>query len=153
VTIDVHQWEVAEWHGEANAVSACDVRVHCSGGTYVRALARDVARAAQSAAHLGALRRVSSGPFAVENALSLADLRDGAARMRPPIDALPHLPHQIISQDELRAVVTGRDIPATIDAPVAALIGDESHALVAVAERENDRWQPRVVMRRAPAGE
>ncbi|MFZ2636497.1 MAG: tRNA pseudouridine(55) synthase TruB [Rectinemataceae bacterium] len=44
--------------------------VRCSSGTYVRSLARDIARACGSRAHLAALRRLSVGPFVVEDAVA-----------------------------------------------------------------------------------
>ena len=48
-----------------------DVRVVCSKGTYVRALARDIGEALGSGAHLDALRRTRNGGFRVEDALSV----------------------------------------------------------------------------------
>lgn len=49
-------------------VAAAIIDVSCSKGTYIRALARDVANAAGSAAFLFALRRLSVGPFSLEAA-------------------------------------------------------------------------------------
>jgi tRNA pseudouridine55 synthase len=45
-----------------------DVRVECSSGTYVRALARDVGVGLGVGGHLTALRRTRVGPFLVEDA-------------------------------------------------------------------------------------
>lgn len=47
------------------------MRIACSGGTYIRVLAADLAAAAGSAAHLSALRRLGSSSFRVENAITL----------------------------------------------------------------------------------
>lgn len=44
------------------------LRISCSKGTYIRSLARDIARACGSCAHLGALRRTRIGPFALADA-------------------------------------------------------------------------------------
>jgi tRNA pseudouridine55 synthase len=46
------------------------VEVRCSSGTYIRSLARDIAIACGSRAHLRALDRLSIGPFRVEEAVS-----------------------------------------------------------------------------------
>ena len=46
------------------------IRVVCSKGTYIRALARDIGQALDSGAHLTALRRTRVGDFKVEDALS-----------------------------------------------------------------------------------
>ncbi len=50
------------------------VRVDCSKGTYIRALARDMAESFGSVAHLSALRRTRVGPFSVEDAACYAQL-------------------------------------------------------------------------------
>lgn len=46
-----------------------DIRVVCSKGTYIRALARDIGKALQSGAHLTALRRTRVGDIRVEDCL------------------------------------------------------------------------------------
>src|SRR5205085_3085480 len=51
-----------------------DVRVECSSGTYVRALARDLGIALGVGGHLTALRRTRSGPFDLAAARTLDDL-------------------------------------------------------------------------------
>ncbi len=48
-----------------------EIRVSCSKGTYIRALARDLGEALNSGAHLDALRRTRTGGFLVEDALSI----------------------------------------------------------------------------------
>ena len=50
-----------------------DIRIVCSKGTYVRALARDLGEALGSGAHLASLRRTRTGGFRVEDALSIDD--------------------------------------------------------------------------------
>ena len=47
----------------------------CSTGTYIRSLARDIGRAAGSAAHLGGLRRLAVGALTVDDARSVEMLR------------------------------------------------------------------------------
>ncbi|GAA1220558.1 tRNA pseudouridine(55) synthase TruB [Rhodoglobus aureus] len=49
------------------------VRVDCTSGTYIRALARDVGEVLGVGGHLTALRRTKVGPFNVETASTLAD--------------------------------------------------------------------------------
>ena len=49
------------------------IRVVCSKGTYIRALARDVGVALQSGAHLTALRRTRVGSLTVDDCLALDD--------------------------------------------------------------------------------
>ena len=60
---------VADTSGLDLAVAT--VRIACSKGTYIRALARDFGEALDSGAHLSSLRRTKSGGFDVETALSV----------------------------------------------------------------------------------
>jgi tRNA pseudouridine55 synthase len=67
------------------AVLDLDVRVVCSSGTYIRALARDLGRSLDTGGHLVALRRTRIGPFSVDDA---ADLRSVVAdSLLPPSHA------------------------------------------------------------------
>lgn len=49
------------------------IRVVCSKGTYIRALARDIGEALQSGAHLIALRRTRVGDIRVEDCMDVED--------------------------------------------------------------------------------
>ena len=51
--------------------SSITIRVVCSKGTYIRALARDIGAALGSGGHLTALRRTKVGDVAIENCLSI----------------------------------------------------------------------------------
>ncbi len=122
--------------------------IACGGGTYIRALARDLGRLTGSAAHLAALRRVRSGPFRVVDAVSLEALRAGRAALRPALDALPTIPHVMLDGDDAERVLRGMTVPRGADAPRAALVDSRSGVLVALAEADGVCWQPRVVMRK-----
>ncbi len=50
------------------------IRIVCSKGTYIRALARDLGEALGSGAHLDSLQRSRSGDFRVEKALSVDEV-------------------------------------------------------------------------------
>jgi tRNA pseudouridine55 synthase len=66
-----------------------DVRVECSSGTYIRALARDLGAALGVGGHLTALRRTRIGPFAVNDAGQLDETL--LASLRPPVDVASEL--------------------------------------------------------------
>lgn len=55
------------------------VRVVCSKGTYIRALARDIGEALQSGAHLTALRRTRVGDVRVEDCMNPLDFKEWIA--------------------------------------------------------------------------
>lgn len=77
VDVTVHSWEVLDF-----GFGSLQARVTCSGGTYIRALARDLGRLTSSAAHLAALRRTRVGTFDVRDAARLEDLESRPARLR-----------------------------------------------------------------------
>jgi tRNA pseudouridine55 synthase len=122
--------------------------IACGGGTYIRALARDLGRLTGSAAHLAALRRVRSGPFRVGDAVSLETLRAGGAALRPALDALPTIPHVVLDGEDAERVLRGIAVGGALEAGHAALVDGRTGALVAFAEADGARWQPRVVMRK-----
>ncbi|MEP7065362.1 MAG: tRNA pseudouridine(55) synthase TruB [Gemmatimonadota bacterium] len=139
-TVHVHSWLVHE-HRDAET----DVTIVCGGGTYIRALARDLGRATNGAAHLSALRRVRSGPFDVAAATSFADLRDGRATVLSPREAVPSMPEQRVGADDAARLARGMRVDAGVEGERAALLS-ESGVLLAIAERRDGQWQPRVVL-------
>ncbi len=61
---------------------AWDVELSVSKGTYIRALARDLGEAMGSAAHLGALRRTSSGHLTLDDAVALEQIARAGPQAR-----------------------------------------------------------------------
>jgi tRNA pseudouridine55 synthase len=141
VPVVVHEWLVRSRTSES-----LDVTISCGAGTYIRALARDLGRAAGSAAHVTALRRVRSGTFDVRHALRPEDLAERSEQALAPVrSAVHHLPVQSLGIMDRRRVENGSVIDARIDGPLVALIGEDGE-LVAIAERIGENLQPRVVM-------
>lgn len=64
--LEIKELEVLSW--EAPKLT---LRVLCSKGTYIRALARDLGEAMNSGAHLTALRRIRVGDYTIDDAMSL----------------------------------------------------------------------------------
>jgi tRNA pseudouridine55 synthase len=141
--------EVFAWRDVSRRGDVLHATVECAGGTYVRALARDLGRLTGSAAHLGALRRTRSGPFRVTDAVSIDDVRQGRTAVRPALDALPTIPHVTLDEADAERVLHGMAVPRSLDALHAALVDVRSGSLLAFAEAAGDQWQPRVVMRKA----
>ena len=48
--------------------------IHCSSGTYIRSLARDIANKLDTVAYMGAIIRISSGNFDIKNACLLSEI-------------------------------------------------------------------------------
>jgi len=62
--ITIHSLDLVDYKdGKAS------VKVHCSSGTYIRSLARDIAAACGTCAHVSALRRTKVGAFSVSDAI------------------------------------------------------------------------------------
>jgi tRNA pseudouridine55 synthase len=137
-TVTVSAWDVESFRdGELT------VAITCSSGTYVRALARDLGRLCGTVAHVASLRRTRIGPFDVCDAVP-----PGAAADAPLIgaaDTLVGMTRRVIAGDDVDRVNHGRPVAANEAGTNAALV-DESGDLVAVAERDGDWWQPRVVI-------
>jgi tRNA pseudouridine55 synthase len=140
--------EVYAWRDVVRDGVVLRATIACGGGTYVRALARDLGRLTGSAAHLGALRRTRSGPFRVEEAVTVDAIRDGRAAVKPALDALPTVPHVVLPPDDAERVLRGMTVPRTDAAPRAALVDSRTGSLLAFAEGAGSTWQPRVVMRK-----
>ncbi len=115
VTID--RLEVIDWDATDPDRPMAIVEVDCSAGTYIRALARDLGAALGSGAYLGALTRTASGPFRLEDAVSVDAVRAGAgegpaalAAMLKPVDTGLDLAAVQLTPAELQAVVRGQFI-------------------------------------------
>ena len=138
-TVTVFEWATGE-----RASDRVSARITCSGGTYIRALARDLGRAAGSAAHLVSLRRVASGPFSVADADSIDDLDAGGFTLRPLLEAIPSVPMQDIDAAELARVAHGNPIAARAAGERVALVHDGQLAAIAVPAPTG--LQPKVVL-------
>ncbi|ASR03690.1 tRNA pseudouridine(55) synthase TruB [Gordonia rubripertincta] len=86
-----------------------DVAVDCSSGTYIRSLARDLGAALGVGGHLTALRRTAVGPFTLEYARTLDEVREDG-RVSLDIDEAVKLsfPRRDISDDEAESISQGR---------------------------------------------
>lgn len=166
VPVTVHSWQVT-----ARGPGSLQVRITCAGGTYIRALARDLGRALGTAAHCATLRRVASGAAHVGRAVALETLSpgsvaDGVVPLQSPLALLGHLTRVECDDAALVDLSHGRAIPASDPGSRAVLV--HGGAVIGIADRvstvrsaENrgagqilerghhegsDRWQPRVVL-------
>lgn len=141
--VSVHEWAIL---GRTDA--DLRVRIACGGGTYIRALARDLGRLADSAAHLLELRRVSSGPFDVKDAIGIDAIRSSHLAVKPLLTGVPSLPAQRLETGELRRALHGNTVSARVGGARVALL-DDQETLIAVADRVGDDLHPALVLRDA----
>jgi tRNA pseudouridine55 synthase len=104
------------------------LRIRCSKGTYIRSLAADLGTRLGVGAHLVALRRTASGPFRIEDALSLDEVASCIAQSRPlpmlsPLQALAHLPSVTVDEAAARVLACGQRMDWTTFTGGRALVG------------------------------
>ena len=145
-SVTVHAWSACSWDG-----ADLHTTITCSGGTYIRALARDLGRLTGSAAHLAALRRLRSGPFDAADGVTIEQLRSGRPALRSPLEALGSLAIQPVDEPGIERILHGRTVASSVAGERAALV-DPAGEIVAIATRAGDDWQPRIVLREAGAG-
>ena len=114
VQIHVYELTLLELNG-----SDARLRVHCSGGTYMRSIAHDLGQALGCGAHLTELRRLASGEFQIDRARTLEQLEALAADDRlvdafvPAEQLLPEFPNVFVDELTEAQVRNGRSFPAS----------------------------------------
>jgi tRNA pseudouridine55 synthase len=101
-TVTVHALKLLPGGGPGETeLPAITLAASVSKGTYIRSLARDIARALGTVGHVSMLRRTRAGPFGLEQAISLDFLSETAkARqltravlpLQAALDDIPALP-------------------------------------------------------------
>ena len=117
---------------------------HVSKGTYIRSLARDIARALGTVGHVAYLRRVKAGPFDLSHAISLDKLGETANARRleqillPLRAGLDDIPALSLDPDQAGALRQGRVLVgiARDDGLHFAMLGETPVALVEVESGE-----------------
>ena len=145
--VTIHELELVSF----DAPDRARLRVRCSKGTYVRSLAADLGTRLGVGAHLVELRRTASGPFRLDQSVTLDELAARIADGRPLpmlslLEALAHLP--TVDVDEAQALVLERgqrmDWAALsgereLAGPTCAVrSGEGGPSLVAVVEQHPD---------------
>ncbi len=112
-----------------------DFVVECGSGTYMRSLARDLARALGGAGHVSALRRLKVGPFTEAGAITLDKLK-ALGHIPPPIapveTVLDDIPALAVTGDEANRLRSGQAIALLRRADIERLEAVEDGAEVCV---------------------
>lgn len=117
-----------------------------SRGMYVRTLCHDLGQRLGCGAHLVALRRLASGPFRLEAAVTLEDLtrQVAASRLIAIGEALSHLPAVHLGAEHVARVAHGNPVPAAPAGEVAETaraVAPDGRTVAVLARREG-YWQP-----------
>ena len=124
---------------DGHDVVIVDVAVHCSAGTYVRALARDLGEALGVGGHVETLRRTRSGSFRAEEAVPLAEVEESTPLLTPAEAVRRSMPYEVIDEESAALARHGVQIPWPGEAPgvlTAFLCGSE---LVGLGEEVRGR--------------
>lgn len=113
-----------------------DVRVHCSSGTYIRSLARDLGADLGVGGHLTALRREKVGSFTLDDAQQLPHLDEQPTLSLSLDEALsrswPVLP---VTSEEYEALAMGKWLEPRGLSGVHAAVGPDGRAVALVKEK------------------
>ncbi|MCF6377204.1 tRNA pseudouridine(55) synthase TruB [Nocardioides KLBMP 9356] len=139
--VTIHSLEVLDQRVVGDRLDV-DIRVRCSSGTYVRAIARDVGAALGVGGHLTALRRTAVGPFDLSVARTLDELADDVAVLPIADAARATFPVLDLDDEQAAHVRFGRaldlELPST--GPVAVFAPDGE--FLALYEQRGSRAKP-----------
>jgi tRNA pseudouridine55 synthase len=114
------------------------VAVHCSSGTYVRAIARDLGAALGVGGHLTALRRTAVGPFTLADARTIDELTESFT-ITPIADAArASFPALDLDDAQAADVRVGRWLDLALDT-TTALFAPDGEFLALYREGEDGR--------------
>ncbi len=108
-------------------VDEITLSANVSKGTYIRALARDIAYALGTVGHVSMLRRTRAGPFGLQQAISLDKLNE-IGKGAPAKDIILPLEAGLV------------DIPALDLSPEAAMAIRQGRVLAGVATKDGHYW-------------
>lgn len=112
--VTIHSLEMTTFDDSDAERPVAELEVHCSAGTYVRALARDLGGAVDSGAYLGALTRTASGPFEIDAAHPLDTVREELSHGRTealllaPDAGLGAIPQVEVPASDVAAIARGQ---------------------------------------------
>ncbi len=102
--VTIHRLQLLDWNPETGRL---ELEVHCSAGTYIRSLARDLGARLGCGGCLAGLRRIQALGFPIDQAVPLPDWPDhqeanqkALPEVLPPEQALSHLTHHLATEAE-----------------------------------------------------
>ena len=125
---DVTRYSLEILGADAGSVT---LRARVSKGTYIRSLARDIARALESVGHVTMLHRSKAGPFSLERAISLDKLGEAAKartleeHLLPLTAGLDDIPALPVTPDQAGALRQGRKLIGIAAQPGLYLATDQ----------------------------
>ena len=138
--VTIHRIELLNWDDADSARPVATIEVACSAGTYIRAIARDLGDQLGSGAYLAALTRTDSGPFSLDAAHTLHDVRAALADGRAdglllPMDTGLTFPELTLTPEEVVPFARGQQLRRAGALPAEGIVRvrDNGGRLVAIA--------------------
>jgi tRNA pseudouridine55 synthase len=133
-TVTIHHLVMESFDPQKNEAG---FTVRCSGGTYIRSLARDIARALGTWGYAASIRRIGVGPFTINTACSLAAVEtDCAGHLIASATAFSSFHTYVPTPHQTAELACGRDIqitsPSQDPGPLCIISLDKE--LIAIAE-------------------
>ena len=142
--VTIHRLTPLHWD---QAQGRLELEVHCSAGTYIRSLARDLGESLGCGGCLASLRRTQALGFDVSQAHALPESGDTPPTPLSPLLALGHLPRRQLNLDEEQDWRCGRRLALATDCDGEAVVvcnADGSMAGIGLQEHR-DHLRPKVV--------
>ena len=141
--VTIHALNLLDWDPSSGQLS---IEVHCSAGTYIRALARDLGEALGCGGCLGNLRRTQALGFHDHQAVPLPEKDSDLPIPLSPAMALAHLPCRQLSATEETDWRCGRRVSISEGSGSVLLVLNHDGSLAGIGLRDSeDLLRPKVV--------
>ena len=140
--VTIHEIAAGDFRSDGEFVDL-EIRVRCSSGTYVRAIARDLGEALGVGGHLTALRRHSVGPFTLED--SITDLEHVLVTLPIAVAARRSFPAYDLDEAQAQAVRYGRPLDLDLGHDGEVAVFDPAGEFLALYRQEGARARPTAV--------
>ncbi len=117
---------VEKWHQN----DVFRLKIHCSAGTYVRSIVRDIAEKLGTIATCVAIIRVASGPFKIEDAATLDEILSNENAGFVKINKVLKLPEIMLESAEAKNLFSGKSIDKKVpNGDYLTFLGEDEFSL------------------------
>ncbi len=138
--IDIHEIK------KVNSYIDLNLTIHCSSGTYIRALARDIGEQLKVGGHVTNLRRLQSGQWNISDAKKIEELKvDNLPLISMAEIATTMFPSVKVEFEEIQDLIHGRYVRKTHEPAETVALIDKKPSLVALAHGDGVMLKPQIV--------
>jgi tRNA pseudouridine55 synthase len=145
--VDVYSIEMLDWQPDTSDLT---VRIACGGGTYIRAIARDVGEKLNCGGTLAQLIRLKSCGFELSQSLTLEDVAEKITKDVPVLtdsaQGIQHLPACILDPQFAKRWCLGQTVAVQDAVEGVVRVEDQEHSCLGVGEVAEQYCHPKVVL-------